>query len=117
MNTDKKVFNKLFVEEKVELESQKIELGLTQDAEALLKTLKGLNGVIKVDGDKANALREKVVANGEKALVVFKSSMSVLEKLKQSYDNLGLDAEKDANYKALWDETDTVLLYRKRYGF
>lgn len=37
MNTDKKVFNKLFESEKVELESQRIELGAVEEIRAQLE--------------------------------------------------------------------------------
>ena len=36
MNTENKVFNKLFSSEKIELESQKYELGIVEDARGLL---------------------------------------------------------------------------------
>jgi hypothetical protein len=117
MNTDKKVFNKLFVEDKVELESQKVELGLTQDAQSLLKLLKSFNDAIKSDGDKANALYDKVSVNGQKALMVFKESMKVLEKINQAYENIGMATDTDPNYNALLKEADVTLAYRKKYNF
>lgn len=117
MNTDKKVFGKLFVEEKVELESQKVELGLTQDAQSLYKLLKSFNDAIKSDGDKANALYDKVSVNGQKALMVFKESMNILDRMNKSYEALGMASDTDANYNALTKETDVTLKYRKLYNF
>lgn len=117
MNTDKKVFNKLFSKEKVELESQKIELGLTQDAQSLYKLLKSFNDAIKEDGDKANALYDKVSVNGQKALMVFKESMTVLDRINKSYEALGMPTDTDQNWKALDKETNVTLNYRKKYNF
>lgn len=117
MNTEKKVFKKLFSEEKVELESQKIELGLTQDAQSLYKLLKSFNDAIKADGDKANALYDKVSVNGQKALMVFKESMNILDRINKSYEALGMPTDTDPNWKALDNETNVTLNYRKKYNF
>ena len=117
MQTERKGFERLFAPDKVELESQKIELGLTQDAQSLYKLLKSFNDAIKSDGDKANALYDKVSVNGQKALMVFKESMSVLDKINKSYEDLGMPTDTDENWKALDKETNVTLNYRKKYNF
>ena len=116
MQTEKKVFEKLFTPDKVELESQRVELSLISDAANLTKVLKSLNNQIKADGDKANDLYSKVSSNGEKALAAFSQASKLIDRMDQMFRDLGMPAE-DPDYKALISEADTVLTYRKRYNF
>lgn len=53
MNTDKKVFNRLFSEEKVELASQEYEFALADDIKAEAKKLTDLEGKAKTIKGKA----------------------------------------------------------------
>ena len=116
MQTERKVFEKLFTPDKVELASQKYEFALLDDAANLTKALKSLNNQIKSDGDKANELYSKVSQNGEKALNAFSQASKLIDRIEQMFRDLGMPAE-DPDYKALISEADTVLTYRKRYNF
>lgn len=119
MNTDKKVFNKLFDSEKVELESQRIELGLMDDAAALTSILKGLNQKILSNGEKANELYSIVQKDGEKALLAFSDASKLYDRIAQMFKDLGLPAtpQSDPKVKAMFKEMDDLLTYRKRYSF
>lgn len=116
MSIESKVFEKLFTADKVELESQKVELALLDDAANLSKLLKSLNTQIKADGDKANDLYSKVSVNGEKALSAFSQASKLIDRIDQMFRDLGQPAN-DPDYTELISQLDTVLTYRKRYNF
>lgn len=119
MNTDKKVFNKLFSEEKTELASQKIELSLISDATQLGKTLAALNSNIVKNGEKANELYSLVQKDGQIALAAFKDGARLQERIAKMYEDLGIpsDGSEEPGVKVLLKEMDDLLTYRKRYSF
>ena len=74
MNTQREVFNKLFKEEKVELATQKIELGLIDDLDKKLNSFKSKNKEIGSYLEQILKLKSK-----------FKNDFKSLDK---EYDNL-----------------------------
>lgn len=118
MNTDKKVFNKLFHKDKVELESQKVELGLIDDIGSMRAELSQLNSQIKSSGDREYTEHQVVQNTGEKALQMLKQADNAIQKVTSMYKELGLgDASKDPNVKALLLQMNLVISYRKEYHF
>ena len=134
MNTTKSVYNRLFAEDKVELASERIELGVVEDiakmlndANTILKTLQSDKpmlenadkaiAVANANADKAATASEK---NVQKASALLPKIGTVLDKADTAAKSLGLDskgitgyAELDKLYFAIESAQKEVGLYYK----
>jgi hypothetical protein len=106
MNTQKKVFEKLFSNEKVELASQKFEFAIYDDVKALLKMATDANSKAKALDDKAFKLLSDLNAtiSASNSLVgsssnLFKSSAAIMAKLKENAKMFGFDATSTDAFK------------------
>ena len=97
MNTQKSVYNRLFSkEEKTELETHKVELGLIQDIEKIYKESQKLSQ--EAEGKGLGELRKvtlKVESDFLKLLRTSSEGIELIEKLKKSAKDLGIDLPKD----------------------
>jgi hypothetical protein len=119
MQTERKVFEKLFTSDKVELESQKVELALIDDIADIRTQLSNFNSEIKGAGDRALKDLEIVKNVGTKALYAFKDGNNYISKIEDLYRELGVPdkAKNDPQVKALLLQMDLLLKYRKSYNF
>ena len=91
MNTQREVFNKLFKEEKTELATQKIELGIMQDVQKSMNTHKQKRKSLDDSSDRWYSDLFKVRDKFSKIEVDykdFKSSLSDLEKFIKELENM-----------------------------
>jgi hypothetical protein len=88
MNTDKKVFNKLFSKEKVELESHKIELALVDEIKSADKFLTASFGEVErgknVVLDAFKMYKSSITRSLDTSFVVFKLTSDLMENLKST---------------------------------
>ena len=116
MSIENKVFEILST--KVELASNKIELGLIDDIGAMRAQLSQLNSEIKSSGDREYIEHQIVQNAGEKALQLLKQADNAIQKITSMYKELGLgDASQDKNVKALLLQMNLVITNRKEYHF
>lgn len=116
MNTQKSVYNRLFSEpKKTELESQKIELSLIDDAKKILTKVKKDLKEINSKGEKANTLYEEVGNLGRNTLSVFNKLEKFSSSIKKMSLDLGVKPPKEV--QELDEAIDDILTYRKRYNF
>ena len=119
MNTQKEVFNKLFKEEKVELATQKVELGVADniskalsDGQSTLKGIRDSNSNLKAADSKlvsdiisaikqANALADKDIKLKSAALKKAEQISGILEKAEKAAKDLGVDPMAIDGYKEL----------------
>ena len=120
MNTTKSVYNRLFKENKVELASERVELGLVEDIAAATTKARQiaseLNGAVdladktQVELKKMQAEYDKQVANVKKLYPIASKFQDaedkIWEKAKAAADNLGLKREDIKGWK---DFADTGL--------
>jgi hypothetical protein len=122
MNTDKKVFEKLFSKEKLELESQKYEFGIKEDfannelsmkaaAEVLLKAANDGDEIqkqvakLQADYTKQIGLVKKLYAAAEKE----DNNMSkIFDKAKIAADNVGIKMDAIPGYASWWASGFTI---------
>ena len=101
MNTQKAVYNRLFVEEeKTELETHKVELGLVQDVEKIISQAKSKIKDVAAAQKTYNASLKELENAQSKALDVreegkdiFGRGMAVREDLMDAAKDLGLNAK------------------------
>lgn len=88
MNTENKVFNKLFSSEKIELASEKYELGIIQDAvkssQDAMKEFESGSGII------SNA-RSKAEVNLKKAISLGNSFLNQVNEIKKVSKEFGIE--------------------------
>lgn len=91
MNTQKKVFEKLFSNDKVELASEKYEFALTDEVKKVINDYYNIaNSGYKKTGDSLSALRDALSVNN-KALSEANKFDSLLTKINQMAKELGID--------------------------
>jgi seryl-tRNA synthetase len=91
MNTDKKVFEKLFSKEKLELGSQKYEFALTDDVKKVINDYYNIaNTGYKKTGDSLSALKDALSIHN-KALSEANKFDSLLTKINQMAKEIGID--------------------------
>jgi hypothetical protein len=119
MSIESKVFEKLFTSDKVELESQKVELSLITDATEFGNALATLNNNILKNGEKANDLLSIVQKDGQMALAIFREGTKLQERIARMYEDLGIpsDGSEEPGVKNLLKQMNDLLTYRKRYSF
>jgi hypothetical protein len=118
MQTEKKVFEKLFADEKkVELASQRYEFVLLDTALKVADTLEKMAAMMKADGDKQNEYREKVSNLGETLMAQWQNGRDIIEKITVGAKQLGIDPNSIKEVKRITAIQDVILTYRKRYGF
>jgi hypothetical protein len=118
MQTEKKVFEKLFADEKkVELSSQRYEFVLLDTALKVADTLEKMAAMMKADGDKQNEYREKVSNLGETLMAQWQNGRDIIEKITVGAKQLGIDPNSIKEVKRITAIQDVILTYRKRYGF
>lgn len=122
MNTEKKVFNKLFSEEKVELASQRFEFGIKEDfannelkmkaaAEVLLKAANDGDEIqkqmakLQADYTKQIALVKKLYAAAEKE---DENMSKIFDKAKIAADNVGIKMDAIPGYASWWASGFTI---------
>lgn len=119
MQTEKKVFEQLFSNDRVELESKKVELGIVDNVANVRVLLSNLLSEIKQKGDVALDNLNAVEVLGQKALAAFKDGDRYIEQIDNLYKQLGVPdkATNDPEVKKLLLQMDLLLTYRKRYNF
>ena len=124
MQTERKVFEKLFTVDKVELESQKVELeskkyelALLDTALKVANTLEKMAEMIKQDGDKQNEYRDKVSSLGETIMAQWRNGQDIIQQISVGAKQLGIDLNSIKEVKRISDIQDTILIYRKKYNF
>jgi hypothetical protein len=119
MQTERKVFEKLFTPDKVELESKKVELGILDDIDNLRVQLSNYNGEIQQKGDVYRSNFKDVQNLGEKALMLFKEGNNYISKVDKLYEEIGFpgNAASEPQVKQLLLQMDLLLKYRKSYNF
>ena len=105
MNTTKSVYNRLFAEDKVELASERVELGLVEDLAKLLTRMRAIDGALMKSTQKAvnalgdfikvkNKLKDGYVQasmDAEDAQEDIKLAVSLIEKIAKQAKDLGLN--------------------------
>jgi len=105
MNTKRTIYTKLFTEDKVELQSHKIELGLIDDLNKLLSRMKAIDSALAKSTQKAvNALSSFAKVKGdlkdsyqtaqldrEDAKDDIKLAVSIIEKISKQAKDLGIN--------------------------
>lgn len=106
MNTDKKVFEKLFSKEKLELASEKYEFGVYDDIKALVKLADTASSQGKANQDKAfkvmmdlNALISKSKEYDKVQKDLLAKSTSIINLLKSNAKDLGFDYKASDAFK------------------
>jgi hypothetical protein len=119
MQTEKKVFEKLFAHDKVELKSKKVELGILDDINNLRVQLSNYNSEIQQKGDVVKSNFRDVQNLGEKALMLFKQGNNYISQVNKLYEEIGFpgNAESETEVKQLLLQMDLLLKYRKSYNF
>jgi hypothetical protein len=96
MKTQREVFNKLFKEEKTELATQKVELGLTQDALNIYKSLDKIKN--KIENDLSGLKKQAIL--GDSGIKNFNKKANDIEKMAKE---LGISVS-DINLQKLFAE-------------
>lgn len=105
MNTTKSVYNRLFQEDKVELASGRVELGLVEDLAKLVTRMKAIDGALSKSTQKSvNALGEFAKVQGqlndgyaqatmdaEDAQEDIKLAVALIDKISKQAKDLGLN--------------------------
>ena len=117
MNTQKEVFNKLFKEEKVELSSQKIELGLIDDFKNVLKDAENLKKNSKKNISEASSINKDAIKIFQKAEKLDntvgkleKEAKNLWNEFKKASNELGIDERKTSAFKIYDDILEQLLL-------
>lgn len=92
MSTENKVFNKLFSSEKIELESQKFELGITQDA---IKDILDARKEFQAGADIIYNARSKAETSLKKSIVLANTFFTRINEIKKISKELGIDVPSD----------------------
>jgi hypothetical protein len=92
MNTDKKVFNKLFSTEKVELASEKFEFGVVQD---LIKIRQDASDSFNAGFDLVANAKAKSTPLIKNTISLTNNFLSKLSETKKIADNLGIEMPKE----------------------
>lgn len=106
MNTDKKVFNKLFSEEKVELASQKFEFAIYDDVKALLNLSNAALKKAQAADQKAFKFLDAINATiseskqlSAQSADLAKKSAAIMARLNENAKGFGFDAKSTDAYK------------------
>jgi len=114
MNTKKTIYEKLFSENKVELESHKIDLANIKDLDK--KYTQIINEQKKLD--KINPALEKLMSDKKSSVnmlsIYIKESNSVLAEFEKQTKELGLSPDGVSQYKNLKIETQNSQEYVKK---
>ena len=109
MNTEKKVFNKLFKEEKVELSAEKIELALVDDAKKIV------SDYASVDEDTAFGFVVKAEMEYKEVLNDYEQLLKKIEgvtpKLEKAIQEIGINR---SNFQVLDDLDDRKSKIKER---
>lgn len=92
MNTENKVFKKLFSSEKVELASEKFEFGVVQD---LIKVRQDASDSFVAGFDLVSNARAKATPLIKNSISLANNFLSKLSETKKIADNLGIDMPKE----------------------
>ena len=94
MNTQKRVFNKLAEEDKVELSAQKVELGLIDDIKSEKDKVTKMIGFIRQDLKEVNraiSTIEKIKTDLNKTDKLADSLLNLIKNFERKADDLGID--------------------------
>ena len=97
--------------------TQKIELGLVDDATKLADIQLDRLSLIKKNGEAMLKLADLIDKQGSDAISAFKKSQSMLTRIEDAAKNLDLKPNAIGGYKELTKADDLFLTYRKRYNF
>jgi hypothetical protein len=116
MNTDKKVFEKLFSKDKVELSSEKFEFALIDDVTKQAKLVEDMGSKIAIDGENMLLLQGRVKQEGGFALKESNKLLQLQKQLETAYKELGLDFTKEMVYSRILDARLRIDNLQKRFG-
>ena len=105
MNTTKSVYNKLFSEDKVELESQRVELGMLDDLTQLVSKSRAVSDIMVEEYMKASQAAKKAVPAAKQHLENLDKVSTILNDLRTQADALGLDITKEKQWRQAFDFT------------
>lgn len=115
MSIESKVFEKLFSSDKVELESQKVELGFYDDVKTLIGLASAATKQAKANDDQAFALLEKLnlaISKSKDAVQVSadltKKSSAIMAQLNQNAKSFGFDPKSTDAYKLNADLLNSI---------
>lgn len=97
--------------------TNKIELGLIDDAKNLAKIQLNRLNLIEKNGEKMLKLEEVIQGQGKDAIGDFNKIQSMLSRIEDAAKNLGLKPNNIDGYKSLKKAEDLFFTYRKRYNF
>lgn len=97
--------------------TNKIELGLIDDAKSLAKIQLNRLNLIEKNGEKMLKLGEIIQGQGSDAIKDFNKIQSMLSRIEDAAKNLGLKPNNIDGYKSLKKAEDLFFTYRKRYNF
>ena len=109
--------NQLVKESKTELKTEKIELGLVEDAKKITDVQLNRLSLIKKNGDEMLKLAKIIEKQGSDATTDFKKGVSVSKRIEEAAKNLGFKPNTIPGYKDLEKAEDLFYTYRKRYNF
>ena len=109
--------NKLVKESKNEFTTNKIELGLVEDATKLADVQLDELKLIKKNGEAMLKLAKVIEGQGDSAISAFKKGQTILNRIDEAAKSLGIKPTTIGGYKGLKRAEDLFLTYRKQYNF
>lgn len=99
---------------KTELESQKVELALIDDAKQAINEARKTMAVIEKDGGKYLDLYQRIQNNGDRLMSIFDVLDNQVRKLDKAQKDLGVKIPEVSQLEKVMDE---ILRMRKTYTF